>query len=83
MKKRKDIPNEIRKQVYERSNGVCEWCNSQRATQMHHKKYRSAGGLDTGDNLIHVCVECHIKLHQHVPTMIKMREILGMEGLFD
>ena len=38
-----------------RSGGVCEGCGMAPATNMHHRKFRSAGGRDTAANLLHLC----------------------------
>ena len=44
-----------RKYVEARSGGLCEGCGVRRATDMHHRLYKSRGGTDTIDNLIHLC----------------------------
>ncbi len=41
--------------VKARSGGICEGCGVRRATDMHHRLYKSRGGLDTIDNLLHLC----------------------------
>ena len=38
-----------------RSAGVCEGCGAMPATEIHHRLYRSRGGKDTIDNLMHLC----------------------------
>jgi hypothetical protein len=60
-------PNKaMRKAAYEtaahRSGGFCEGCGGQ-ATQMHHRLYRSRGGEDEPQNLLHLCVSCHGRAH--------------------
>lgn len=57
--------------VAERSFGLCEGCGHARASQMHHRKYRSRGGLDEVANLLHLCAGvvggnvdgCHGRAH--------------------
>jgi len=54
--------------VKERSFGVCEVCGVKRATEIHHRLYRSHGGQDTVQNLLHVCgwgnhTGCHGAAH--------------------
>lgn len=55
----------IRKQVFQRANGVCEVCHKQHATEPHHIKYSNwhDGELDTPANLVAVCHPCHCKIH--------------------
>lgn len=52
------------RQVSERSNGVCEieGC-SNKAVDMHHIKYCKWGDVDTADNLLHLCRNCHEQAH--------------------
>ena len=45
--------------VYERSGHVCEMCSRARATEAHHRKNRSQGGLWSPENLLHLCPSCH------------------------
>ncbi|WP_282580680.1 HNH endonuclease [Microbacterium aurugineum] len=49
------IPKKVRDAVQERSGGICEGCGIRRATDMHHRKYRSRGGKHTPSNLVHLC----------------------------
>jgi 5-methylcytosine-specific restriction endonuclease McrA len=59
------ISNNVRKVVQERSNGVCERCGSQRATQMAHIIGRKhIEHVTTEKDLLHLCVSCHIWLDQ-------------------
>lgn len=48
--------------VRERSNGVCERCDRARATDMHHRKNRSQGGLWHPANIVHLCALCHVEI---------------------
>lgn len=41
--------------VEARSGGVCEACGAARASEVHHRKYRSRGGTDDVWNLLHLC----------------------------
>ena len=45
--------------VTRRSRGICELCRDAPASEFHHRRMRSAGGLDIFDNLIHLCRACH------------------------
>ncbi len=35
------------------------------ATHIHHRKYRSRGGTNKIDNLLHCCSSCHSWIHAH------------------
>ena len=48
-----------RELLYARSNRACEMCDRARATEAHHRKNRSQGGLWSPDNLLHICAACH------------------------
>lgn len=65
----KAIPEPVRRQLEERSGGVCEGCGQARAINMHHRKYLSRGGDHTLSNLIHLCGAgntsgCHGRAHK-------------------
>ena len=64
----------VNEKVKARSNGQCEVYLPEyhesferlfirrclrKATEIHHLKYRSRGGTDSLDNLLHVCKVCH------------------------
>lgn len=51
-----------RKIVRARSGGVCELCQKQRATDVHHRKNRSQGGLWEPQNLLHLCHDEHMRI---------------------
>lgn len=54
------ISNKVRQQVKERSNGICERCSSNRATDMAHIIGRKQiDHVTTEKDLLHVCVYCH------------------------
>lgn len=60
-----EISANTRKEVSSRSNGVCEICDSQRATQMAHITSRKRiEHKTTAEDLIHVCIRCHVWLDQ-------------------
>jgi 5-methylcytosine-specific restriction endonuclease McrA len=60
-----DITAQTRREVQERSNGACEICDRQKATQMAHITSRKRiEHKTTADDLIHVCVSCHQWLDQ-------------------
>lgn len=45
----------LRDRLAERSDGACEICFFQKATNWHHRKNRSQGGLDCLSNALHLC----------------------------
>jgi len=49
------IPVAVRRAVEARSGGVCEGCGKRRATEKHHRLYRSRGGLHVVENLLDLC----------------------------
>lgn len=48
-----------REAVWPRSGGVCEYCRSARAQEMHHRKSRGVGGRWSPANILHLCSRCH------------------------
>jgi hypothetical protein len=52
-----------REAVAERSGGVCEICHRSAATAWHHRKRRTQGGDWSVVNGLHLCAECHTKVH--------------------
>lgn len=50
----------VRHEVQERSNGICERCRSQRALHMAHVIGRKQiNHITTAQDLLHLCVPCH------------------------
>lgn len=61
-------PLAVRRAAWERCGGVCEWCGHARATQLHHRLYRSRGGLGLLVNAAALCgsgnhTGCHGRAH--------------------
>lgn len=46
-----------------RSRGICEVCDDNRATQVHHKAGRKVPGANHPTLLLHVCLWCHQEIH--------------------
>ena len=44
--------------------GRCARCRSQRASHIHHRRYRSHGGTHRVENLEPVCWDCHRLIHE-------------------
>ncbi len=64
-KKKNDMELEkIRPKVIERDHGKCILCGGAHYEEVHHIKYRSAGGKNNIENLCCLCWHCHrIKIH--------------------
>lgn len=61
------ISAKVRKEVAERSNGVCERCRMARAVQMAHLIGRKQiNHVTLAKDLYHVCVPCHRWLDETV-----------------
>lgn len=58
MKAGTPIPEDTRREVWERCKGRCEYCGK-KAIDPHHIIYRSKGGDNKADNLIALCRDCH------------------------
>lgn len=70
------ISNKVRKQVAERSGGVCELCHTLGAVQMAHLIGRKQlTELTTAKLLLHVCIPCH-KFLDETPEGIKFKKSL-------
>src|SRR5436190_24330401 len=43
----------------------CEICGKNPGVHNHHRKRRSQGGDNSHENLMRICVGCHIFVHEH------------------
>lgn len=59
----KNIPNKVRRHIYQRDGFVCALCGSQKYIQIHHYILRSQGGGNHPMNLITLCADCHAMVH--------------------
>lgn len=53
----------IRQMVVERSHGICEKCDQNPMTEVHHLRYPKWGTFDVPENLVAVCHRCHCEYH--------------------
>lgn len=59
-----DIPELVRRAVYDRDQGTCRMCGSfATAPHLHHVDYRSQGGRHVMENLVTLHFECHDRVH--------------------
>ena len=64
----KEFTPAVRALIEARSGGLCEACGRARATQVHHRLYKSRGGRGDVANGLHVCGlggadGCHLIAH--------------------
>ncbi len=55
---------ELHRRVLERDGWRCQFCGSMQDLQVHHLTFRSQAGGDEELNLITLCNQCHMQLHQ-------------------
>jgi len=53
----------IKDEIIVREHGICCRCGNRAATDAHHRKLRSQGGLNTWDNQVGICRTCHNSIH--------------------
>ena len=68
----------FRTKVFERDNWKCRnvFCGSRKNLTPHHYIKRSKVRLDTMENVITLCISCHIKVHERMLEIIKVGENL-------
>lgn len=54
-----DIPESVKKKVFERDGGKCIYCGSRNGIPNAHYKPRSQGGLGIEQNIVTLCLKCH------------------------
>ena len=62
-RKRDGIYATRRVEVWERGNGMCEFCHMAAMTDVHHIAGRGGPDPHRLDNLIGLCAECHRRAH--------------------
>lgn len=58
------LPKAISQAVYNRDGWHCRHCNNSSSLTPHHVVFQSAGGPDTLDNLLTLCIKCHNDVHE-------------------
>lgn len=65
-----DIPQKVKRAVYERDGGACVWC-AKKGDPWCHYIPRSRNGLGIEENILTLCYECHHK-YDHTDEREKM-----------
>jgi 5-methylcytosine-specific restriction endonuclease McrA len=64
---RHGVPVELKQEIYDRDGNTCKLCYSEikeKEKQVHHIIPVSENGLDTLENLILLCNQCHTEVHK-------------------
>lgn len=68
------LPKEVSRAVYQRDDWHCRHCNCSSSLTPHHVVFQSAGGSDTLDNLLTLCIKCHNDVHEgRLIVWVKMK----------
>jgi 5-methylcytosine-specific restriction endonuclease McrA len=62
-RRRDKVYPERREQVWERGNGMCEFCHMAAMGSVHHVGGRGGADPHRLDNLMGLCEECHRRAH--------------------
>lgn len=76
-KRSKSAYDRLRKQCYDRDEGLCVMCGRQ-GTDAHHIVFRSQGGKDELTNLATLCRYCHEQAHGRRKSAFSQQEIREM-----
>ena len=66
----RDMDRETQMLYHEHMAMACQFRNP---VHVHHRKFRSRGGTNSRDNLIHLCEPCHSFIHSHPEIADKLR----------
>ena len=53
----------LRQQMLRRDGWRCQTCGAMSNLEVHHREFRSHSGADAEENLITLCVTCHVGAH--------------------
>lgn len=73
--RRQPIPAAIRRTVLERDGQQCVKCKTKQSLHLHHYKPVAEGGENTVGNLITLCANCHMAVHQRLIKVKKPRSV--------
>jgi 5-methylcytosine-specific restriction endonuclease McrA len=54
---------QLHRKILERDGWRCQACGSMENLQVHHMQFRSHSGADDEVNLITLCADCHMLVH--------------------
>jgi 5-methylcytosine-specific restriction endonuclease McrA len=54
----------LRQQVLRRDGWRCQSCGTMSNLEVHHTEFRSHSGADAEENLITLCMACHVRVHR-------------------
>ena len=83
--KPKDISKTNREEIKKLFKNKCGLCRQATGVHIHHIIYKSEdrSKIDDFNNLILLCLECHLKVHSNKkywqPRLMKLRERIGKE----
>lgn len=60
----REIPDEVKMQVWIRDKKKCVKCGSRKHLHLHHIIHYSKGGRHVAENLTTLCVSCHAEVHR-------------------
>lgn len=72
---RNEFSPKVRAEIANRSQGICEYCGKQVATEMHHVVFKSAGGRGVATNGMHMCNGCHKLPHKSIKIRRKLEDL--------
>lgn len=67
-KRARSIPSSVRKRVFERANGKCEWCGADDKLEVDHIHPVARGGSAAESNLQLLCSRCNARKSDKVTT---------------
>jgi len=83
-KKKGSISDKVRREIKQRSDGVCERCDANRAVHMAHIISRkNINHVTTSKDLLHLCIQCHKWLDETVEGINWKRRYADENNLYD
>jgi 5-methylcytosine-specific restriction enzyme A len=53
----------LRHQILRRDGWRCQSCGTMSNLEVHHRKFRTHSGANSGKNLMTLCTPCHARVH--------------------
>ncbi len=67
---RNELPKKCKEEVIQRDGNKCRVCGKEQSLSIHHILPHSLNGLDSPENLMQLCQECHKKVSKKDPLDI-------------